>query len=68
MAYKECQNFDAKVHNARALYKVQIGIMDGAIKANPSSPELALKHVKLIEKQFSSEADEVKDAWEKVCF
>ena len=68
MAYKECQNFDAKVDNARALYEIQIGIMDRAIKANPSSPELALKRVKLLEKRFASEADAVKDAWKKVCY
>ena len=68
MVYKKCQNFDANVRNARALYEVQTGIMDKAIKANPSSPELALKRVKLMEKQFSSEADAVKEAWEKVCY
>ena len=66
MAYEECQNFDANVQNERALYEIQIGIVDKAIRANNYSHELALKRVQLMEKRFSSQSDEVKNAWEKV--
>ena len=66
LAYQECQNFEANVQNEKALYEMQTEIVDKAIKANLSSPELALKRVQLMERRFSSQSDEVKDAWKKV--
>ena len=66
MAREEWQNFDVNVQNERFLYEVQMGIVDKAIKSNLSSPELALKRVQLMERRFSSQSDEVKDAWKKV--